>query len=185
MPYIWKVEYSLSSKKQLAENLTIQRKFTKTIMRQYIGYILGFIIFVVGIPMLMWACSDRNVPDIWQWVVGGTFAVAGLALAIWSIVHMKVHGQGNPFDAMGHEIAPRTQHLMTDGPYCYSRNPMLSGTFVYYIGIIAILCSWQAVLIFAVVVIIMMIQVRNEEQRLERDFGDDYRNYKHKVGRFL
>ena len=67
----------------------------------------------------------------------------------------------------------------------YSRNPMLSGTLVYYLGIITILCSWQAVLIFVVVVFIMMVQVHNEEQRLERDFGDEYRNYKHKVGKFF
>ena len=98
---------------------------------------------------------------------------------------MKIHGKGNPFDAMGHEIAPRSQYLMTYGPYRYSRNPMLSGTLVYYLGIITILCSWQAVLIFVVVVFIMMVQVHNEEQRLERDFGDEYRNYKHKVGKFF
>lgn len=30
---------------------------------------------------------------------------------------MKHVGKGNPFDAMGHEVAPRTKHLMTDGPY--------------------------------------------------------------------
>ena len=40
---------------------------------------------------------------------------------------MKIHGKGNPFDAMGREIAPRTQYLMTNGPYRYSRNPMMMG----------------------------------------------------------
>lgn len=155
------------------------------IMRQFIGYFLGFTIFIIGRPTLMWLCSDLTVPTFWQWVVGGMLAVAGLALAIWSVVYMKIHGKGNPFDAMGHEIAPRTQYLMTNGPYRYSRNPMLSGTLVYYLGIITILCFWQAVLIFVVVVFIMMVQVHNEEQRLERDFGDEYRNYKHKVGKFF
>lgn len=78
-------------------------------MRQFIGYILGFLIFIVGIPAIMWACSDYSVADIWQWIMGGVLAAAGLTLAIGSIVYMKVHGKGNPFDAMGHEIAPRTQ----------------------------------------------------------------------------
>ena len=155
------------------------------IMRQFIGYFLGFTIFIIGLPTLMWLCSDLIVPTFWQWVVGGMLAVAGLALAIWSVVYMKIQGKGNPFDAMGHEIAPRTQHLMTNGPYRYSRNPMLSGTLVYYLGIITILFSWQAVLIFVVIVFIMMVQVHNEEQRLERDFGNEYRNYKHKVGKFF
>lgn len=154
-------------------------------MRQFIGYFLGFTIFIIGLPTLMWLCSDLIVPTFWQWVVGGMLAVAGLALAIWSVVYMKIHGEGNPFDAMEHEIAPRSQHLITYGPYRYSRNPRLSGTLVYYLGMIMILCSWQAVLIFVVVVFVMMVQVHNEEQCLERDFGDEYRNYKHKVGKFF
>jgi protein-S-isoprenylcysteine O-methyltransferase Ste14 len=40
---------------------------------------------------------------------------------------MKLRGKGNPMDAFGHEVAPRTQHLMTDGPYRLNRNPMLTG----------------------------------------------------------
>ena len=87
------------------------------IMRQFIGYFLGFTIFIIGLPTLMWLCSGLIVPPFWQWVVGGMLAVAGLALAIWSVVYMKIHGKGNPFDAMGHEIAPRSQYLMTYGPY--------------------------------------------------------------------
>lgn len=154
-------------------------------MRQFIGYFLGFIIFIVGIPALMWTCSGIAIPAVWQWIVDGVLAVAGLALAVWSIIYMRIHGQGNPFDAMGHEIAPRTQQLMTEGPYRYSRNPMLSGTFVYYIGIITVLRSWLATIIFVIVAIVMMIQVHNEEQRLERDFGDEYRNYKQRTGRFF
>ena len=42
--------------------------------------------------------------------------IPGLSLSIWSIVHMKRVGEGNPFDAYNHEVAPRTKHLMTDGP---------------------------------------------------------------------
>lgn len=57
---------------------------------------------------------------------------------------------------------------------------MLSGTFVYYLGILTILRSWQAVLIFVIITIIMLVQVHDEEHRLERDFGDEYQNYKQK-----
>ena len=49
----------------------------------------------------MWLCSDLIVPTFWQWIVGGMLAVAGLALAIWSVVYMKIHGKGNPFMRWG------------------------------------------------------------------------------------
>lgn len=141
-------------------------------MKQILGYFLGFAIFIAGIPALMW------------WVARMP-ALAGLVLSIWSIVHMKRVGKGNPFDAMGHEVAPRTRHLMTDGPYRFSRNPMLSGTYIYYLGILIALWSGWAVTIFASVTVLMNLQVRSEEARLEADFGEEYLAYKKKTGRFF
>ena len=98
---------------------------------------------------------------------------------------MKRVGKGNPFDAMGHEVAPRTKHLMTDGPYRLSRNPMLSGTFLYYVGIVLAFWNWWALLVFVLVAVLMMFQVRSEEKRLEADFGDEYLEYKRHTGRFI
>ena len=98
---------------------------------------------------------------------------------------MKRVGKGNPFDAMGHEVAPRTKHLMTDGPYKMSRNPMLSGTYFYYAGIVVALWNWWALLVFAAVASMMMFQVLSEEKRLEADFGEEYLEYKKSTGRFI
>lgn len=157
-------------------------------MKQILGYFLGFAIFIAGIPALMWWVS--GTPSLADIPVGRLYlailiALAGLALSIWSIVYMKHVGKGNPFDAMGHEVAPRTKHLMTDGPYKISRNPMLSGTYLYYIGILIALWSWWALLIFAVIATVMMLQVRSEEKRLEADFGQEYLDYKKRTGRFI
>ena len=157
-------------------------------MKQTLGYLLGFCIFIAGIPALMWwvagmpSLADIPVGRLYVAVLVG---LAGLALSIWSIAYMKRVGKGNPFDAMGHEVAPRTQHLMTDGPYRLSRNPMLSGTYLYYIGVLIALWSWWALLVFAVVAAAMMLQVRSEEKRLEADFGQEYLDYKKRTGRFI
>lgn len=157
-------------------------------MKQILGYFLGFAIFIAGIPALMWwvsgmpSLAEIPVARIW---LAALVALAGLALSVWSIVYMKRVGKGNPFDAMGHEVAPRTKNLMTDGPYKMSRNPMLSGTYLYYIGVLIALWSWQALLVFAVIATVMMLQVRSEEKRLEADFGQEYLDYKKRTGRFF
>ena len=109
----------------------------------------------------------------------------GLALSIWSIVHMKKVGEGNPFDAYNHELAPRTKHLMTDGPYKYSRNPMLLGIYIYDIGVLIWLKAWWPLLVFAAEVVLLTLQVRSEEKRLVADFGDDYLAYKQAVPRYF
>ena len=74
---------------------------------------------------------------------------------------------------------------MTDGPYRMSRNPMLTGTFVYLIGLCILLWTWQALVFFVVFVCIMLLQVRSEEKRLRRDFGEEYETYCRRTGRFL
>lgn len=157
-------------------------------MKQVLGYFLGFAIFIVGIPALMWLVS--GMPALADIPVGRLYlavpvALSGLALSVWSIVHMKRVGKGNPFDAMGHEVAPRTRHLMTDGPYRLSRNPMLSGTYLYYIAVALALWNGWALLVFAAVAGLMTLQVRFEEKRLEADFGAEYLEYKKHTGRFI
>ena len=154
-----------------------------------LGYLLGLLIFVIGIPALMWWVSGRPwpyVPDsTWRCVLAVSLAVCGLALSIYSIVYMRVVGKGNPFDAYNHEVAPRTKHLMTDGPYRLCRNPMLVGIYIYDAGVLLWLWSALPLLVFLVEVVLLTLQVRSEEKRLEQDFGQEYLNYKKRVGRYF
>jgi len=156
-------------------------------LREIAGYVLGGLMFVLLIPTLMWLASGRphlgDIP-VWRTVVAVVLAVLGIALSVWSIVYMRHKGDGNPMDAFGHEVAPRTRHLMTNGPYRLSRNPMLTGSFVYFAGVCVCLWTWQALLVFVAFIAIMLLQVRSEEKRLRRDFGAEYEEYCKKTGRF-
>ena len=158
-------------------------------MKNSIGYILGLLIFVIGIPALMWVVSGRGLTYIPESiiisVIAVVLAISGLALSIYSIVYMRIFGQGNPFDAYGHEVAPRTKHLMTGGPYSWCRNPMLVGIYIYDAGVLVWLWSVWPLAIFLVEVILLTLQVRSEEKRLEKDFGMEYINYKQRVGRYF
>ena len=157
-------------------------------MKNAFGYLLGFLVFVAGIPAIMWWVSGRPFPWAPMWlkaVPALILMVIGLALSIWAIVYMKRVGEGNPFDAYNHEVAPRTKHLMTDGPYRFSRNPMLVGIYIYDLGLLLWLQSGWSLLVFAVEVIFLTLQVRSEEKRLEADFGDEYRAYKARVPRYF
>ena len=153
-----------------------------------LGYLLGLLIFVIGIPALMWWVSDRPwtyVPDsVIQYIVAAMLMLGGLALSIYSIVYMRVVGKGNPFDAYNHEVAPRTKHLMTEGPYSLCRNPMLVGIYLYDVGILVWLWSFLPLLIFVGEVVLLTMQVESEEKRLEKDFGQEYLDYKKRVGRY-
>ena len=159
------------------------------LLREILGYTLGGVVFVGGMPALMWLLSGR--PRLWptastvQALVAAVLILVGLAMSVWAIVYMRRKGDGNPMDAFNHEVAPRTKHLMTDGPYRLSRNPMLTGIFLYLIGCGVWLMKWQAAVFFVAFVLVMLLQVRSEEKRLRRDFGEEYEQYCRRTGRFF
>ena len=156
-------------------------------LRDIVGYVLGGLLFVLLIPAVMWYASGRPSiahVSVLRTIVAVLMMLGGLAMSIWTIVYMRQRGKGNPMDVFGHEVAPRTQHLMTDGPYRINRNPMLTGTLLYLAGFAVLLWTWQAALVWLLFLAIMMIQVISEERRLHRDFGQEYDTYRRHTRRF-
>ena len=49
---------------------------------------------------------------------------------------------------------------------------MLLGIYIYDLGVLLWLQSWWPLAVFAVEVVLLTLQVRSEEKRLEADFGD-------------
>ena len=156
--------------------------------RDIIGYVLGLVIFIIGIPFIMYLASGSpNLAEVGliRWMLLIVLAIIGIGLSVWSIVYMKNVGGGNPFDAFNHEVAPRTTSLMTDGPYGICRNPMLLGVFIYHVGVLMALLSIGALVVFIIEVLIMNVQVKKEEQRLKSDFGREYEEYVRNSNRFF
>ena len=153
--------------------------------RDAFGYIIGLVLFIILIPIIMWKASGDFSFGTGHVVALLILGIAGIALSIWSIVHMRRVGKGNPMDAFNHEVAPRTSQLMTDGPYAICRNPMLLGVLLYYLGFVILLASVKAALVLVAYAAIMSVQVRAEERRLEADFGEAYLAYKSRTKRLI
>ena len=150
------------------------------ILREILGYVLGGVLFVGLMPAVMWLATGMPALEhigALRASVTGVLMIGGLSLSVWTIIYMKRQGKGNPMDAFGHEVAPRTQRLMVAGPYRINRNPMLTGTLTYLAGAVVWLWSWQAVAVWVAFFGIMFVQVLSEERRLRRDFGSEYDEY--------
>lgn len=148
--------------------------------RDFVGYLLGGILFVALIPTIMWLAS--GMPNLLpvgvaRGIGAALLMLGGLVLSVYTIVYMRNRGKGNPMDAFGHEVAPRTKHLMVEGPYKINRNPMLTGTLIYLAGAAVWLWTWQSIVVLVAFFAIMMVQVLSEERRLRRDFGEEYKEY--------
>lgn len=143
-----------------------------------LGCLIGFLLFVIAIPFIMFLASPDFCFSILKLYLFSTLSGVGITLSIWSIVYMYFVGKGNPMDAFSCRFVSRTSLLMTKGPYKLCRNPMLFGILIYYIGILIFLSSYKSFIVFIVFALIMVLQVYFEQRRLEDDFGKDYIEYK-------
>ena len=88
------------------------------------------------------------------------------------------------FDRAGTPIKPYeiSEHLVTDGLFAYSRNPVYVGMILGLSGIVVVLGTLTPA--FVVPVFAYLIRVRFialEERTLEDRFGDAYRDYAKRV----
>ncbi len=68
--------------------------------------------------------------------------------------------------------------LITDGPYALTRNPMYLASFLIGIGLVTLLLKWWMIMVYiAFFLVWYWPQVRNEQKRLGKKFGQDYVNY--------
>lgn len=106
--------------------------------------------------------------------------VAGLVLLIWCVREFYVAGRGT--------LAPWSPpvHLVTTGPYRWSRNPMYVAMTLVILGWAAAFHS-RAIGIYAgfMVLAFHLRIVLGEEPRLSRVFGEEWARYRASAPRWL
>jgi protein-S-isoprenylcysteine O-methyltransferase Ste14 len=110
---------------------------------------------------------------------GALLIVAGLALSAW-VVHSFRQAQTpvSPLRA--------SQHLVVSGPYRFSRNPDYLGQTLAFGGLALLLHSfWLLLAILPALGLVRYRVIAAEERYLEDRFGDAYREYRHRVRRWL
>lgn len=124
----------------------------------------------------------RDIPlVITPWVIPSALcAVVGVAIYLWCAYDFGVAGRGTPAPI----DAPK--HLVVRGLYRHVRNPM-------YVGVVLVLAGWnmlyrvESLFNYTVAVFILfnLLVFFYEEPHLRQLFGDEYSEYRSKVGRWL
>jgi protein-S-isoprenylcysteine O-methyltransferase Ste14 len=145
----------------------------------------GTVLFVIpaGIQLILQDSTFEpkiaSPTRIWFWLALGAGSV-GLALSVWTTTLFMKFGQGTP--------APwdPPRKLIIRGPYRYVRNPMITGVLLMLSAEALLLQSWL------VGIWMMFFFIGNaiyfplvEEKGLEKRFGNEYRNYKANVPRWI
>jgi protein-S-isoprenylcysteine O-methyltransferase Ste14 len=161
------------------------------IIRHVFGYIIGGALFALLIPYGIYVLSINiinltpfSIPEnnSIALIISGLLFIIGIFFVIWSNLYLFNIGKGGPTDAFGIIISPRTKRLVISGPYRYTRNPMVFGALSCYFGFALFLNSIITLGILVLCVFIIVIYLKNtEEKRLLHDFGDEFNKYKKQV----
>ena len=126
-----------------------------------------------------WAVRPATPAEFLFWIGVGSAAL-GLGLAWATMRDFQRIGQGTPAP-----WAP-PKNLVVNGPYCYVRNPMISGVLFILAAECLLLGSWTLALWLAAFFTANAIYLPlMEEKGLEERFGEPYRLYKANVSRWI
>ncbi len=75
----------------------------------------------------------------------------------------------------------RTDKIVTTGVYSIVRHPQYLGGLLAHMGISFLLSAWYSLLSTPLMVILVYLISRKEEEELVREFGKEYEDYKKKV----
>ncbi len=158
----------------------ISRKVDGSLMSTVIrigGLILWLSPFVYLINPAWMEWSKIGLPEWVRWlgVVIGAFSVIGIYWLFSSI--------GSGITATS---ATRQKHqLVTSGPYRWVRHPLYTIASSMFIGFGMMADNWFIALMGILAFVGMAIRTPKEEANLIEKFGDEYREYMTRTGRFL
>jgi protein-S-isoprenylcysteine O-methyltransferase Ste14 len=132
-------------------------------------------IYLINPQWMAW--SKIGLPDVLRWL--------GFLLGI-----LSVFGIYWLFSSIGSGITPtsgtRTQHtLVTSGPYRWVRHPLYTVATSLFIAFGMMADNWFIPLLGILAFIAMAIRTPKEESNLIARFGEDYRQYMKRTGRFF
>ena len=135
---------------------------------------LGLIAYMVNPDWMVW--SSMPLPVWLRWVGVGVGVVAG-ALLIWTFRSLGK----NLTDTV---VTRKAHSLVTHGPYRWVRHPFYVCVALTVLANTLTTANWFVCLTGSLALALIVIRTRREEEKLLERFGDAYRAYIERTGRF-
>ena len=146
------------------------------VMRLFSLIIWGFIFaYVINPEWVAWA--QLPLP-LWLRGVGALLLVLAIPLVYWVYI------------SLGLNVSPTQSTrdgatLVTHGPYRWIRHPLYTVGTMAYLGIGLVTALWPVLVGMLAPVIFLALRTPKEEARLIETFGEAYRQYMTRTGRYV
>jgi protein-S-isoprenylcysteine O-methyltransferase Ste14 len=144
---------------------------------------LRLLALLILLPLLGYLLNPQWVtwaraswPDWLRWI-GVISGLATIPLGYWV------------FSSLGNNVSPtqatRQGHsLVTHGPYRWIRHPLYTAGILFWLSIILVSAVWWTGIGFLLILVLLLWRTPKEEARLIEAFGDEYRAYMARTGRY-
>jgi protein-S-isoprenylcysteine O-methyltransferase Ste14 len=140
----------------------------------------GVCVWVVTLAYLIdpaWMQWAQLPLPLWLRWLGAVFGVLGFVLMFWTLVNLGK----NLTDTV---VTRANATLVTTGPYRWIRHPFYVTVILLVVAVTLLTANWFIGLCGLVVFISQVTRTPNEERKLIEKFGDQYRSYMARTGRF-
>lgn len=135
----------------------------------------GVIAFMISPASMRWSSLPLTAPVRWS---GVALCVLTAALLFWTLRSLGKN--------LTDTVVTRQAHtLVTRGPYQWVRHPFYGCMFLFLIGTFLMTANWFVLLTGMTAFAILASRSRTEEAKLLERFGEPYRAYRSRTGRFL
>jgi len=136
---------------------------------------LGLFAYMVNPSWMAW--SSVILPYWLRWVGVALGVVAG-GLLVWTL---RTLGRN-----LTDTVVTRREHtLVTSGPYRWVRHPFYDAVALCVVANSLAAANWFLFLAGGLLFVLIMVRTGKEEENLVARFGDRYRAYMQRTGRFL
>ena len=136
---------------------------------------IAIIVWMVNPELMFWA--PMRLPG-WARLSGVVFCAMSIALLIWALPALGTN--------LTDTVVTRQKHtLVTRGAYRWIRHPFYVAMALVTLGASLLTANWFILLMGVIVFCLLALRSRVEEEQLLARFGEPYREYRARTGRFL
>jgi protein-S-isoprenylcysteine O-methyltransferase Ste14 len=137
-------------------------------------FVAGMIAYILDSHWMAW--SSMGLPSWLRWMGVGLAGVA-VALLICTFRHLGKN--------LTDTVVTRREHtLITTGPYRWVRHPFYLVLAIGAAGFSLMTAHWFFAVVGGTIFVLLAMRARKEETNLLKRFGDEYRDYVSRTGKF-
>ncbi|GAB4428983.1 MAG: hypothetical protein OHK0015_12400 [Chloroflexi bacterium OHK40] len=146
--------------------------------------VLRLLSLVVLLPLLgylinpVWVAWARLYLPSWTRWLGAAGMIIAIPLATWALRSIGTNISPSHATREGHQ-------LITHGPYRWVRHPLYSVGILLCISLTLLTALWTLGVGMLIPLAVLLWRTPREEARLIETFGDEYRTYMRRTGRFF